>query len=81
MSDFAAKPDVELGGTYQHYNNGQSYEVTDLSYDKNTHEWRITYKPLYETPPTEPEKYNLPLGQFFEEVAINGIRRKRFERI
>ena len=79
MTGFPPKPDLELGA-YQHYKGGM-YEVTDLSCDEETREWRVTYVPLYDVEPGLPDKWNRLANVFVEEIAIDGIKRKRFEKV
>ncbi len=79
MTDtFPVKPDIEFG-TYRHYKGGL-YEVTDLSCDEETHEWRVTYVPLYDVEPGTPDKWNRRSSVFFQEIAVDGIIKRRFEK-
>ena len=76
---FTLKPDISLG-KYRHYKGGL-YEATDLSCDEETHEWRVTYRPLYETEPNIPDRWSRTVKNFTEVVVIDGQIKKRFEKI
>lgn len=73
------RPDVVFG-TYRHYKGGD-YEVYDLTCDEATGEWRISYRPLYEIEAGMPDRWSRPIHVFFEEINLDGLTRKRFEKL
>lgn len=69
--------DLELG-LYKHF-KGNIYEVIALAKDHETLDLLVIYKATY-----QPEGVNLwvrPLEMFIETVVVEGIERKRFEKL
>lgn len=75
----APKPDFPLG-KYRHYKGGE-YEAYDLVCDEATGEWRVSYRPLCEVPDGIPDKWSRTIEVFSENVEIDGMIKKRFEKI
>lgn len=68
---------MELG-LYKHY-KGNLYEVISIARHSETLEELVVYKATYQK-----EGENLwvrPLAMFLETVIIDGVERKRFEKI
>jgi hypothetical protein len=68
---------MELG-LYKHY-KGNLYEVIGIARHSETLEELVVYKATYQK-----EGENLwvrPLAMFLETVVIDGVERKRFEKI
>jgi hypothetical protein len=68
---------LELG-LYKHY-KGNIYEVIGIAKHSETLEYMVVYKATY-----QPEGDNLwirPLAMFLEIVIIEGVEKKRFEKI
>lgn len=68
---------LELG-LYKHY-KGNLYEVIGVARHSETLEELVVYKATY-----QPEGANLwvrPLTMFVETVMIDGVEKKRFEKI
>jgi hypothetical protein len=68
---------MELG-LYKHY-KGNMYEVLGVAKHSETLENMVVYKATY-----QPEGENLwvrPLKMFLETVIIEGVEKKRFEKI
>lgn len=78
MADFPPKPDLELG-RYRHYKGGE-YTVVALACDEETHQWRVIYRPEYDSGDL-PDTWDRLYEVFVEEIAVDGLRRKRFEKI
>lgn len=71
-------PTLEMG-TYRHTKSGQLYEVISVTFNTETYEPLVIYKPLYEH-----GKYELfarPYAVFVEEAELNGIMKPRFEKV
>lgn len=67
-----------IEGKYKHY-KGKLYEVIGTVTHSETLEKMVLYKALY-----QPEGDNLwvrPYTMFFEEIRINGVSKKRFEKV
>lgn len=65
-------------GLYKHY-KGKLYEVLGVARHSETLEELVVYKATY-----QPEGENLwvrPLAMFKETIIINGVEKKRFEKI
>ncbi len=68
---------LELG-LYKHY-KGKIYEVIGVARHSETLEELVVYKATY-----QPEGENLwirPVAMFTETILIDGIKKKRFEKI
>ena len=65
-------------GLYKHY-KGNIYEVIGIAKHSETLEEMVVYKATY-----QPEGENLwvrPLAMFMETIVINGVEKKRFEKL
>ena len=68
---------IELG-LYKHY-KGNIYKVIGIAKHSETLEEMVVYKATY-----QPEDQNLwvrPLTMFMETIVIEGVKKKRFEKI
>ena len=65
-------------GKYQHY-KGKQYEVIAVATHSETLEELVVYKALYE--PSEIALWVRPKVMFEEMVMVDGVMRKRFEKI
>lgn len=65
-------------GKYQHYKNGQHYEVIGVALQTETKELLVIYKPLYEN---EYEYFARPYDMFFGDVEYGGKTIKRFIKV
>ncbi len=64
-------------GYYKHY-KGKTYEVLFVALHSETMEEMVVYRPLY----TSISSFWVrPLKMFCEEIEINGMKKKRFEKI
>lgn len=64
------------GEVYEHYKNGDKYEVVGLAIHSNDDIWMVVYKPLYEF--ADAEMFTRPLSEWAEEVSWEGEIKKRF---
>ena len=65
-------------GLYKHY-KGNIYEVIGIAKHSETLEEMVVYKATY-----QPEGENLwvrPLTMFMETIVIDGVEKKRFEKL
>ncbi len=68
----------DIKGTYRHY-KGNLYEVIDIVHHSESLEKMVLYKSLYENPIGK--LWVRPYEMFFEEIELDGIKVKRFEKI
>lgn len=71
-------PQLEKG-TYRHTKSGQLYEVAGVTFNTETYEPLVVYRPLYEH-----DKYELfarPYDVFIGKIEINGALLPRFEKL
>ncbi len=74
-------PDVVIGGIYEHY-KGNRYTVIGIGLHSDTHERMVVYRGLYHSEEFGDQPlWVRPLAVFTEMVAIDGVRRPRFERV
>jgi hypothetical protein len=66
-----------LLGIYQHYKNGNRYEVVGFATHSETLEVMVIYKAMY----GERTQWVRPLGMFISDVEVDGKIVKRFEYI
>lgn len=62
-------------GIYRHY-KGNRYEVLGTAIHSETLEMMVVYRALYGTR----ETWVRPLAMWHEEVVVNGVRVRRFQR-
>lgn len=65
-------------GVYRHTKSGKQYEVIGVALQTETDEPLVIYRPLYEC---EFELFARPYTMFIETTSINGIQRRRFQRV
>lgn len=71
-------PEIEKG-TYRHTKSNRLYEVIGITFNTETNEPLVIYRPLYE----HPKKYEMfarPYDMFFSTVEDNGKQKPRFEK-
>jgi len=68
-------------GTYRHY-KGNLYDVIGVATHSETHEKFVVYRALYDTEDLGSRPlFVRPLNMFLEDVEVNGILVKRFDKI
>ena len=70
--------DIYPGQYYRHSKSGKDYQVIGTGIHTETEEAVIVYRPLY---PSEHQLFVRPIRMFTEEVAIDGVKRARFEKV
>lgn len=68
--------DETPSGRYRHY-KGNTYEVVGIARHSETGELLVVYRPEY----GERGLWARPLAMFGETVVIDGVSRRRFEKI
>lgn len=68
--------DETPSGRYRHY-KGNTYEVVGIARHSETDELLVVYRPEY----GERGLWARPLAMFGETVVIDGVERRRFEKI
>lgn len=66
-------------GAYRHSKSGQLYEVVGVTFNTETYEPLVVYRPLYDH-----GKYELfarPYDMFIEVVELDGVMKSRFEKV
>ncbi len=75
MHELKPLPPTPLG-RYRHYKGGE-YEVLGVARHSETQEPMVVYRPLYD----DSGWWARPHSMFFEQVAVAGVLRPRFERV
>lgn len=75
--------ELEIGTKYRHYKNkDHTYEIVGIAKHSETLEEMVVYKALYENEDFGKDcLWVRPKEMFSENVIINGVEIKRFEKI
>lgn len=79
MNDIIPLPEdaPKVGERFRHY-KGRHYEVFELAFHENDHEWMVVYKPLYDD--AGAHLFVRPFREWNERIEWEGGFVKRFTR-
>ena len=77
MSQTSDLPNIDKG-KYRHNKSGKLYQVIGMALHTETEEPLVIYRPLYAS---EFQFFARPYKMFDEEVEIDGVTMRRFEKV
>lgn len=72
--------DIKVGDIYKHSKKGGLYKIIAIAKHSETLEDVVIYEAQYEDNPIA-KVWARPLSNFVEEIELDGVKRKRFERV